>query len=205
MESKWKAWAKELQAISQAGTTYSKDKFDIQRFEELGALSEQIADSYYDIDTAKWNDLFESETGVITPKLAVRGVVLQENKLLLVKEKADGRWSLPGGWTDIGLSAQEVIVKEIKEESGFIAEAVRLLGVIDTQLHQYPPTSVHVYVVIILCEITGKDTMDFMETEEIGFFERDKLPPLSPTRNTEELIEEIFELLAKENQDSLLD
>ncbi|TVX95334.1 NUDIX domain-containing protein [Cohnella terricola] len=59
----------------------------------------------------------------------IRGVVFKENKILLVKEKIDGAWALPGGWADIGLSPKEVAVKEVKEESGLDIEPIRLLAV----------------------------------------------------------------------------
>lgn len=85
----------------------------------------------------------------------MRGVIFREGKILLVREKLDGNWALPGGWADIGLSASEVVVKEISEESGFQAEAVRLLAVLDKKFHNHPPEPYHVYKMFILCKIVG--------------------------------------------------
>ena len=39
---KWLEWAIELQSIVQAGIFYSKDKFDIQRFERIRAMAAEM-------------------------------------------------------------------------------------------------------------------------------------------------------------------
>src|SRR5699024_11669404 len=83
----------------------------------------------------------------------VIAVVFKDEKILMVKEKAGGVWSLPGGWGDIGLTPSEVAVNEVKEESGFDVKAVKLLGVLDKKCHPHPPSPYHVYKIFILCEI----------------------------------------------------
>ncbi|WP_054957260.1 NUDIX hydrolase [Paenibacillus dakarensis] len=195
MTPKWLEWAKELQAISQAGLAYSKDVYDIERFEQLRDLSVSILHEYTDIEHEKIRFLFASDTGYPTPKVDIRGVVFQDGKILLVRERLDGAWSLPGGWADIGLSAKEVVVKEIKEESGYDVRPVRLLAVLDKKFHDHPPEAQHVYKIFILCELTGGKAGGGIETSEAAFFAEDHLPGLSVQRNTKRQIEVMFEYL----------
>ncbi|MCM3783490.1 NUDIX hydrolase [Neobacillus mesonae] len=189
---KWLTWAKQIQAISQTGLAYSKDVYDLERFEQLRDLSIQIMKEYVDVEIDQIRNLFASETGYATPKVDIRGVVFKDNKILLVKEKLDGAWALPGGWADIGLSPKEVVVKEVREESGYIVEPVRLLGVYDKKFHDHPPSPFHIYKFFILCEITGGKPQEGVETSEVGFFDENALPELSTERNTEKQIRELF-------------
>lgn len=196
VEPKWLEWAKQIQAISQAGLEYSRDVYDIERFQQLRELSVEIMEQYTDVETEQIRGLFANETGYATPKVDVRGVVFRDERILLIREKIDGAWALPGGWADIGLSPKEIVVKEIAEESGYEARAVRLLGILDKKFHQHPPSPWHIYKLFILCEITGGEAAtDTTETMDVGFFAEDALPPLSVDRNTEQQIQMLFEHL----------
>ena len=115
---KWLEYAKKLQAISQAGIEYSKDKYDIERFEAIRNISIDIMSHYTDIDHTKMKELFATETGYQTPKIDIRAAAFKDNYILLVKEKLDGKWSLPGGWADIDYSLKENIIRECMEEAG---------------------------------------------------------------------------------------
>lgn len=201
MTQKWLEWAKEIQAISQAGLAYSKDIYDIERFEQLRDLSVSILHEYTEIEHDKIRSLFASDTGYPTPKVDVRGVVFQEGKILMVRERLDGAWALPGGWADVGLSAKEVAVKEIREESGYDVQPVRLLAVLDKKFHAHPPASQHVYKIFIQCELTGGHASGGLETSEVAFFAEDKLPELSLERNTEKQIKAMFEYLRSPAKD----
>lgn len=172
MTLKWLDWAKEIQAISQAGLEYTRDVYDKERFEQLRELSIKIMQEYTEAGDEKIRTLFASETGYQTPKVDVRGVIFQEGKLLLVKEKADGAWALPGGWADIGLSPAEVVVKEVKEEAGYEVRATRLLAVLDKKFHNHPPSAFHVYKMFIQCDITGGTAGVGTETSAVGFSRR---------------------------------
>ncbi|GAB6926117.1 NUDIX hydrolase [Paenibacillus sp. JCM 10914] len=193
MLHKWLEWAKEIQAISQAGLAYTKDIYDEERFEQLRALSVTIMQEYTDAGSEKIRELFASESGYQTPKVDVRGVIFQEGKLLLVKEKADGAWALPGGWADVGLSPVEVTVKEVKEEAGYEVRGTKLLAVLDKKFHAHPPSAFHVYKMFIQCEIIGGAAGVGVETSDVGFFHKDALPPLSEERNTREQLVRLFE------------
>lgn len=192
MEPKWLEWAKQLQSIAQAGLTYSKDVYDLERFESIRKISVEMLSHQTGMDKKKIKDLFVNETGYATPKVDVRAVVFQDNKLLMVRENTDGDWALPGGWADIGLTPSEVAVKEVKEESGFDVKAVKLLGVLDKKCHPHPPSLYHVYKIFIQCEIIGGEPMEGIETNAVAFFSGNELPVLSTARNTKSQIEWVF-------------
>src|SRR5690606_18016819 len=119
MSMKWLDWAKRIQALSQSGLAFSKDLYDIERYEELREISAEIMAEHTNLEINIINDLFTNETGYQTPKVDVRGVVFKNGKILMVKENIDNQWALPGGFCDVGMSPSENVVKEIKEESNY--------------------------------------------------------------------------------------
>lgn len=138
---------------------------------------------------------FNDKKEYITPKVDVRAVVFNEkNQILLVKE-IDGKWSLPGGWADIGQSPKEVAINEVYEETGFQVEAVKLLAVHDKRLHPHPPQPDYVYKFFILCKITGGSHTDVFDILDIGFFDQNNLPELSKERVLESQIDMVYEYL----------
>ncbi|KAA9005514.1 NUDIX hydrolase [Paenibacillus spiritus] len=193
MEENWLRWAKQIQAIGQTGLEYARDVYDIERYQALRELSVEILANYTTTSREKIELAFAADKGYTTPKVDIRGVVFREGRILMVREKSDGGWSLPGGWADIGLSPKEVAVKEIREESGFETRAVRLLAVMDKKFHGHPPEPYHIYKLFILCEITGGAAAGSVETSETGFFAEEELPPLSLQRNTERQIRTMFD------------
>lgn len=186
-------WAKQIQAIAQAGLTYSKDIYDIERFEQLRDMSVEMMSEQTGEDKKKIRDLFANETGYQTPKVDIRAVVFKEGRLLLVKERQDKGWSLPGGWADIGFSPTEVAIKEVFEESGFHVKATKLLAVLDKKCHPHPPSPYHVYKIFIACEIIGGEARSGIETSNVAFFHKNELPTLSIDRNTESQIMQMFD------------
>lgn len=194
MEEKWLAWAKQIQSIAQAGLTYTRDDYDYERYIELRQLSAEILETYTEYDMKTIQELFTNETGYQTPKVDIRAAVIKDGKILLVKEKADGKWSIPGGWGDVGFSPAEVAVKEVEEESGYLVEAKRLLAVLDHKHHPHPPSPYHIYKMIIGCELVGGNATDSIETSDCDFFSLDNLPPLSDGRITESQITMLFRL-----------
>ncbi|MGY4795095.1 NUDIX hydrolase [Lysinibacillus fusiformis] len=192
MEPKWLEWAKQLQSIAQAGLTYSKDIYDIERFESLREISVDIIAHHTEMDKTVIRDLFANETGYATPKIDIRAVVFRDNKILMVREKMDGDWSLPGGWGDIGLTPSEVAIKETKEESGFDVKAIKLISVLDKKCHPHPPSLYYVYKMFIQCEIIGGQAEEGMETNAVAFFAENELPSLSIARNTASQIKLAF-------------
>ncbi|MFK7691885.1 NUDIX hydrolase [Paenibacillus sp. HJGM_3] len=206
MKLQWLEWAKQIQAISQSGLAYSKDVYDQERFEQLRQLSIEIMSAYTGVEEEKVRSLFAAEQGYATPKVAVRAVVFREGKLLLVRERADGAWALPGGWADIGLSPKEIAVKETREESGYEVQAGRLLAIFDKNRHEdQPPSPYHEYTVYILCELIGGEERTSVETSEVGFFGPDELPVLSSSRNTENQVNMLFSYLNNPDQPAYSD
>ncbi len=195
IEHKWLDWAKQLQSIAQAGLAYSKDIYDVERFELIRDISVEMLSQQTGMEMTVIKNLFANETGYATPKVDIRAVIFKDNRILMVKENSDGSWSLPGGWADIGLTPSEVAVKEVKEESGFDVKAVKLLAVTDMKCHPHPPSPFHIYKMFIQCEIIGGQPMKGVETSAVEFFAEDKLPPLSIARNTQTQIEMAFKHL----------
>ncbi|KIL39449.1 ADP-ribose pyrophosphatase [Gordoniibacillus kamchatkensis] len=193
MKYEWLKLAQELQAIAQTGLTYSKDVYDRERFEQIREISVRIMSDFTGTDMAVVRELFAHETGYATPKVDVRAVVFQGGRLLMVREKMDGAWSLPGGWADIGCTPSEVAVKETREEAGFEVRPVRLLAVLDKKRHPHSPSPSYIYKIFIQCEIVGGAATAGLETSDVRFFADNELPKLSVDRNTESQIRLMFE------------
>jgi ADP-ribose pyrophosphatase YjhB (NUDIX family) len=205
MSNQWLEWAKRIQSLSQAGLTFSKDIYDIERYEELRKISLEIMSEYTELEMNKLKDLFANETGYQTPKVDVRGVVFKNNQILMVKENIDDKWALPGGFCDIGLSPSENVVKEIKEESGYDVIPIKLIALLDKNKHPHPPEPYHYYKIFILCEIIGGEATLGIETNNIQFFSQHNLPQLSTNRNTESQINTLFEFLRTPEKETLFD
>lgn|GEM_PF-114245 len=205
MDMKWLEWAKQIQAIAQTGITYAKDVYDIERYEELRRISIDILANYTWVSQEKIALTFASGTGYATPKVDIRGVVFKDNKILLVREKLDGAWAVPGGWGDIGFSPSEIAVKEIREESGFDVVPMRLLAVMDKKFHNHPPEPYHVYKMFIRCDIVGGHAETGVETSAVDFFTIDDLPELSLERNTAAQVKTMFEFLEHPDKEVILD
>lgn len=179
METKWLKWAKKLQSIAQAGLEYSSDKFDIERFEQIRELSIEIMSKYTDIDNSKIRYLFTNETGYQTPKIDIRAAIFKEDKILMVREQIDNKWSLPGGWADTDLSICENVIKESMEEAGAKVKPKRIIAVLDRNKHIDDVFPYSVYKFFIECDYLEGEYKDNIETIESDFFTLDKLPVLS--------------------------
>jgi ADP-ribose pyrophosphatase YjhB (NUDIX family) len=193
MGTKWLDIAKELQSIAQAGLTFSDNKYDIDRYQQLKDISLRMFNEITDIKIEKLYNIFSSEKGYQTPKVDIRGVVFRGEKILMVKETIDGLWSVPGGWADIGLTPFQVASKEVQEEAGLTVEPEKLLAVLDKKSHAHPPDLFHIYKIFILCHEKGGNMKPGMETSQVAFFGINELPPLSITRITKEQIEMLFD------------
>jgi ADP-ribose pyrophosphatase YjhB (NUDIX family) len=190
----WLEWARRIQAIAQTGLWYTEGPYDRERYGELERIAMEMMAAASDLAPEQARALFAGETGYATPKVDVRGAVFREGLLLLVREREDGLWTLPGGWADVGQPPAEAVVKEIREESGFHTRPVKLLAVWDRDhpRHGHPPLPWAVYKVVILCEITGGEAAPSMETAEVGFFAEDAVPALSLGRVTPGQVARIF-------------
>ena len=194
MEPQWLRWAKELQAIAQNGRTYSSgNHFDTERYRRISEIAAEIMASSGEVEKGTLIRLFEREEGYATPKVDVRGVVFRNEQILLVREVADGGWTLPGGWADVNESPSESVVREVREESGYETQPVKLLAVYDRSKHGHEPAfPFHVYKLFILCDVIGGEAVTSLETSGVGFFDADELPELSHSRVTAEQIRRFF-------------
>ncbi|MGL5642981.1 MAG: NUDIX hydrolase N-terminal domain-containing protein, partial [Paraclostridium sp.] len=191
--------------IAQAGLTYSKDKYDLERFEQLKNISAEIISGYTEVEVEKVKDLLDMEEGYLTPKVDVRGAIIKEDKILLVKESIDGSWSMPGGWADVNLSVSENIIKEAKEEAGVNIIPMKIIAILDRNKHNKPISIQSIYKIFVLCDFIDGEFEKNTETEESRFFKLDELPSLSTARNTLEQIKMCFEACNKEVFETIFD
>lgn len=182
-QPEWLAWAKQLQAIAQTGLTYAQNVYDVERYTEIRRIAaEMMAEGAGIEDASRIADLFRGETGYATPKVDVRAAVFREGRILLVKEREDGCWTLPGGWADIGDSPSVAAVREVREESGYQVACRKLALVFDRDKHGHPPLPYHVYKLFFVCDLLGGAAASNHETDGVDFFAEGALPPLSLTR-----------------------
>jgi ADP-ribose pyrophosphatase YjhB (NUDIX family) len=191
------AWAQRLQAIAQSGLHYNPPVFERERYEQVRAIAAEMAAASGAGDPATVEAVYTAQTGHATPKVDVRGVVFREGRILLVQEVRfdHGRWTLPGGWADIGSSPAENTAREVYEETGYHVRATKLLACFDRQRHAHPPHLFHIYKLFFRCELLSDERVPDphnAETGDIGWFEEDALPELSIGRVTSEQIARFF-------------
>lgn len=202
--------AQRLQALAQAGLAFSTDPYDRERYDELRAISVTLLAELTDEPLEKIIRAFASEDGYPTPKVDVRAVLLREGaEVLLVREKLDGgRWTLPGGWADIGYSPFENAAKEVQEETGLLAKPVRLLALFDKRKHAHPPQPWYAYKAFIQCEVEGGSLVqNTQETTGAHWFRPDELPDLelSTERTTAWQLETVLRLASDPHSTTLCD
>jgi ADP-ribose pyrophosphatase YjhB (NUDIX family) len=193
-EPAWVGWGRELATMSQNGLTYSTDPFDIARYERIREIATAMLAAGSGADITMVRDLFACETGHATPKVDVRAFVVRDGRVLLVRERREGRWSLPGGWADVGETPREAVEREVFEEAGFTVRTSRLLALYDKRMHAHPPQPFYVYKAIFACEITAGEARAQDETDDVGFFAPDALPELSRDRILPEQIARLLEI-----------
>ncbi|HEX6510258.1 MAG TPA: NUDIX hydrolase [Chloroflexota bacterium] len=191
-EERWLEWAKRLQAAAQNGLAYNSDPFNVERYTAIRQIAEEMLNTYSDVEHRYLTDLFDAQVGHATPKIDVRGVVFRDDGVLLVKERSDGRWALPGGWADVYDTPSQATVREIFEEAGFRTRATKLLALLDRTRQGHPPIPFHAYKAFFLCEIVAGEAATSIETAEVDFFELNNLPPLSLGRVTPAQIHRFF-------------
>jgi ADP-ribose pyrophosphatase YjhB (NUDIX family) len=197
----WLHHAKALQAIAQTGLTYARDPYDIERYQAVRRIAAELLAAGAGADPAQVLGLFSDERAYATPKVAVNGAIFREGTILLVRERRDGEWTLPGGWADVNDTPSAAVEREIAEESGYRARAVRLLALYDRDhpRHGHTPQRSHIYKLFFQCELldeVAEPLPDGGETDAIGFFGPDKLPQLSLARVTPGQIARFFALHA---------
>jgi len=195
MEPAWLVWARELQAIAQTGLTFATGIFDHERYKAIRSLAARMMATYSDANFVRVEGLFAKQTGYATPKVDVRGAVIEDGRILLVREIEDsGRWTMPGGWADVNQSPSECVIRELREETGLEVEPRKLAGVYDRTRQGHPPHPFSVYRLFFICDAIGGAPRAGMETSEIAFFSENEIPrDLSMDRVLPHQIRRMFE------------
>jgi len=201
----WLNWAVELQSLAQTGLFYSKDPFDLERFARIREISTEMLQRQSGLPMEKVKDLFCGETGYQTPKMDSRAAIVREDKILLVQEN-EGRWVLPGGWMDVGLTVGENAAKEAKEEAGVDVIPRRIVAVLDWQRNNCTsPKAQSICKVFVLCDLLGGVFQRNNETTASGWFSLDDLPPLLEEKTTRAQLELCFEASRADCWDTVFD
>ncbi len=200
----WLDWARKIQAISQIGLTYAEIPYDRERYEQLAALAVEIFAHYTGEDSVAVAKAITTQPGYVTPKVDVRGACFREGKVLLVRERDDGGWCLPGGWADVGDVPSEAATREVHEEAGYEAISRKLIGVFDANRSE-PLVACHAYKLVFLCEITGGNGHPNHETDGVAFFGPHELPTLSEARTDARVLAECFAHLADAQRETWFD
>ena len=202
---RWLAWSREIQALGQIVRTYARSEYDRQNARRLTEIAAEIAQEHSQLGAQELAGRFEAQIGYATPKVDVRGAVVREGRILLVKEAQDGRWCMPGGWADVGQAPSRMIVREVEEESGLRVRPVRVVGVYDANRGGRPLAMFHAYKLVALCEDLGGEPRPSHETLEVAFFDFDELPPLSSHRTSARHLADVRAALADPLRPTALD
>lgn len=184
-------WARQLFSISQSGLTYCKNEYDLERYHQLQKIAIEMLANRSQLSKEEVEQSFSMQAGYATPKIDVRGAVIKDGKILLIKEQADGRWAMPGGWADIGDFPAKTVEREVLEESGYRVQVEKVIAVIDAN-HVAPLEFFHAYKLIFQCSILGGEPQTSHETLAVDFFDMNNPPPLSQSRTTRAMLDEVY-------------
>jgi len=187
-------YLKRVHALAETGQHFADSDYDMDRYTELERLSIEMIGMITGNDVRTLPVHISEKYGYRTPKVDVRAVIFNEqDEILMVREQIDDRWSLPGGWADVGFSPAEIAVKETFEEAGMNVSPLRLLGVFDKRCHNHPPDVYYAYKIFVECKANNNRIETGYETTDAGFFSLENLPELSTPRNTRRQVELMFE------------
>ena len=201
----WLRWAREIQAISQIGLHFSKNHHDQTNFSRLMQIAAEMTEVHSNLNQAAAQTMFQEQVGYATVKVDVRGAIVQKGKILLVQERQDGNWCMPGGWADVGETPSDMVAREVWEESGFEVIPERVVGVYDANRGGSPLAFFHAYKIVFMCRIVGGLARPSLETSAVEFFDFDHLPELSDPRTTQRHLDDIAAHLKDPHQPVIFD
>lgn len=190
---RWLQWAQQLQAVAQTGDAYANNEFDRQRYDLVRNIAAAMMAAGSGAEPQALVELFGSEGGYATPKVDVRAAVFRDDCILMVQERSDGCWTLPGGFADVSDSPSHAVEREVLEESGFVVKASKLVALFDRNRHSHPPFGYHIWKAFFLCEMQGGEAQTSIETSAVSFFPEAALPPLSQGRISLLQLQKMFE------------
>lgn len=182
-----------LHALARTGRHFCAGEYDRERYEEIERIAAELLAAGDAGLAARLHALWAPEAGYVTPKVEVRGGVFDAGRVLLVRERADGLWTLPGGWADVNESPSEAVQKEVEQETGLRSRAVKLAALYDRNRHGHPPYLFHSWKALFVCEATGGTLRTSYETDAVEFFDVARLPPMSLGRSTPGQVLRLFE------------
>ena len=177
----WLAWAREIQALCQTGLAFS-DGYDTARYRRLMEIAAEITARHTGLAQPALAENFMAQPGYATPKIDVRAAVVRDGRILLVHERADGLWCMPGGWADVGEFPAAMVAREALEESGVVVIPRKVVGVFDANRSGRPLELYHAYKVVFLCDAVGGELRGSNETFSAAYFDFSDIPPLSTNR-----------------------
>jgi ADP-ribose pyrophosphatase YjhB (NUDIX family) len=193
VSGRWMRWARELRAIAQNGLEYSTNEFDLERYRRLRETAAEMLEPHVVEDLPAVKKVLSLEDGPGTPRIAVRGFVIREGQLLLVRDNFHGGlWTVPGGWADVNETPAQAVAREVLEETGYRVKPLKVTYVHDQDVHGHLTRPYHTYSLHFLAEIVGGEPTTNVEVSEIKFFDRESLPPLSLDCVTEREIDVAF-------------
>jgi ADP-ribose pyrophosphatase YjhB (NUDIX family) len=201
----WLRWAREMQALCQTGLAFASTNYETERYTRLNEIAAEMIASHTGLSRDELVVNFSAQPGYATAKIDVRGAVVREGRILLVQERRDQLWCMPGGWADVGDIPSEMVAREVWEESGFEAAPRKVIGVFDANRSGRPLELYHAFKIVFLCDITGGEPRASDETMDVGFFEFDRLPPLSTNRTHERHLAEVRKHLSDECRPAAFD
>lgn len=192
---RWLEWAREIQGLAQTSTFYAENDYQLKRYQRLQEIAAEIISEHSNLRYDPLLEVLSLPQGYCTPRVDVRGAVFKQGKLLLVRERADGGWTLPGGWADVGDIPSESVEREVWEEAGFRVKAQKVVGIYDT--NRFGTLELfHAYKIVFLCRLVGGDARPSDETSEVAFFSDHEIPKeLSSERTKMRHIQDVFTCL----------
>jgi len=188
-------WAREIQALAQTGYHYAQDEYQRDRCRRLMKIAAEMISENAGIDFDVLERAFSAQIGYATPKIDVRAAAFRDRKLLLVRERLDGAWTMPGGWADVGDLPSKAAEREAWEEAGFHVQARKVVGVYDA--NRVSPLEVfHAFKIVFLCDILDGEARPSIETSEVAFFAQNEIPvSFSGGRTTARHVSDAFAAL----------
>jgi len=188
----WLKWAREIQQLSQTGLAFAVTDYEKNRYKRLTEITAEMVAHHTSLEKEAVEKVMMKQPGYATPKIDIRAAVIEDNKILLVQERSDKRWAMPGGWADVGDIPSEVAIRETKEESGYDVKPIKVIGVFDANRLGGQLELFHAFKIVFLCEFIGGKAATSDETSDVRFFSFEILPPLSLNRTNDTHINEIL-------------
>ncbi len=201
----WLEWAREIQALSQTGLAFTQNEYERERYRRLSEIAAEIVAGHTGLSQEGVQKDFLRQPGYATPKIDVRGAVVRDEKILLVQERTDQCWAMPGGWADVGDRPAEMVAREVLEESGLRVVAKKVIGVYDANRTGRPMEFYHAFKIVFLCESISGELRSSNETLAADFFSFDHLPPLSLNRTNERHLAEVLAHVRDPNRPAAFD